>query len=312
MSTMTVPDSRSASRSGPHRGRIRNDQARPATGFLAPFVILYLLLIIGPAFYGLVMSFFNTSLVKPGLSTFAGIGNYAEALQSGDFWTSLWHTIWFTILTTPPLIALGFVLALLANRVARGSWFFRLAFFAPFILPSAVVALIWIWIYTPGLGLLETAFGKIGITVPNWLGDPAWAMPSLAITTVWWTLGFNFVLYLAGLQDIPRELYEAASMDGAGPFQQIRMITIPLLGRTTTLVAVLQVIASLKVFDQMYIMTAGGPNFSTRSVLEYVYDQGFTNYRVGYASAVSMLFFVVVLAVSAVWFAIVRSQERQA
>jgi multiple sugar transport system permease protein len=137
-------------------------------------------------------------------------------------------------------------------------------------------------------------------------------MPSLAITTVWWTLGFNFVLYLAGLQDIPRELYEAASMDGASPFQQIRMITVPLLGRTTTLVAVLQVIASLKVFDQMYIMTAGGPNFSTRSVLEYVYDQGFTNYRVGYASAISMLFFIVVLAVSAVWFATVRSQERQA
>ena len=162
MSTMTVPDSRSASRSGPHRGRIRNDQARPATGFLAPFVILYLLLIIGPAFYGLVMSFFDTSLVKPGLSTFAGIGNYAEALQSGDFWSSLWHTIWFTVLTTPPLIALGFVLALLANRVARGSWFFRLAFFAPFILPSAVVALIWIWIYTPGLGLLELHLAQPG------------------------------------------------------------------------------------------------------------------------------------------------------
>jgi multiple sugar transport system permease protein len=127
---------------------------------------------------------------------------------------------------------------------------------------------------------------------------------------VWWTLGFNFVLYLAGLQDIPRQLYEAASIDGAGPWQQIRMITIPLLARTTTLVAVLQVIASLKVFDQMYLMTNGGPNFVTRSILQYVYDEGFTNYRVGYAAAVSMLFFVVVLAVSAVWFALVRTQER--
>ena len=136
-------------------------------------------------------------------------------------------------------------------------------------------------------------------------------MPSLAITTVWWTLGFNFVLYLAGLQDIPRELYEAASIDGAGPWQQIRTITIPMLGRTTTLVVVLQVIASLKVFDQMYIMTSGGPNFSTAPSLEYIYDQGFTNFRVGYASAVSMLFFLVVLAVSAVWFAIVRRQERE-
>ncbi|MFL6135679.1 MAG: carbohydrate ABC transporter permease [Nocardioidaceae bacterium] len=288
-----------------------NDHSRPAMAFLAPFVALYVLFIIGPAIYGLVMSFFDTSLVKPGLSSFAGLENYAEALQSTDFWSSLWHTIWFTILTTPPLIVLGFVLALLADRVGRGRWFFRLAFFAPFILPSAVIALIWIWIYTPGLGLLETAMKSIGLGAPDWLGDASWAMPSLAISTVWWTLGFNFILYLAGLQDIPSELYEAAAIDGAGPWQQIRSITIPLLARTTTLVAVLQVIASLKVFDQMYIMTAGGPNFSTRSVLEYIYDEGFTNFRVGYASALSMLFFVVVLAVSAVWFAIVRSQESE-
>jgi multiple sugar transport system permease protein len=280
--------------------------------FLAPFVVLYILFIIGPAIYGLVMSFFDTSLVKPGLSGFAGFGNYSEALHSHDFWSSLWHTIWFTILTTPPLIVLGFVLALLADRVARGRWFFRLAFFAPFILPSAVIALIWLWIYTPGLGILQTALDKVGITAPNWLGDVTWAMPSLAITTVWWTLGFNFILYLAGLQDIPAELYEASAIDGAGPWQQIWSITIPLLARTTTLVAVLQVIASLKVFDQMYLMTAGGPNFSTRSVLQYVYDEGFTNFRVGYASAVSMLLFVIILAVSAIWFAIVRSQEQEA
>jgi multiple sugar transport system permease protein len=283
---------------------------RAAIGMLAPFVILYVLFIIGPAVYGLIISFFDTSLVKSGLSGFAGLANYREALTSSDFWSSLWHTIWFTILTTPPLIVLGFVFALLADRVARGRWFFRLAFFAPFVMPSAVVALIWIWLYTPGLGLIEAGLKWIGVAAPNWLGDPAWAMPSLAITTIWWTLGFNFVLYLAGLQDIPHEIYEAASLDGASPWQQIRSITIPLLGRTTTLVAVLQVIASLKVFDQMYIMTAGGPNFATRSILELVYDEGFTNYRVGYASALSMLFFIVVLAVSAVWFWLVRNQER--
>jgi multiple sugar transport system permease protein len=309
VSTVETTRPQTSAAASPRTGRKLHEQGRPATAFLAPFVILYLAFIIGPALYGLLMSFFNTSLVQPGLSSFAGLANYSEALSSTDFWSSLWHTIWFTILTTPPLIFLGFVLALLADRVARGRWFFRLAFFAPFILPSAVVALIWIWIYTPGLGLLENALATIGIPVPNWLGDQTWAMPSLAISTVWWTLGFNFVLYLAGLQDIPRQLYEAASLDGAGPFQQIRMITIPLLARTTTLVGVLQVIASLKVFDQMYLMTAGGPNFVTRSVLQLVYDEGFTNFRVGYAAAISMLFFVVVLAVSAVWFALVRRQE---
>jgi multiple sugar transport system permease protein len=307
VATQALPRPVAANRPAAARG----SDGRPALGFLAPFVVLYLLFVIGPALYGLLMSFFDTSLVKPGLSGFAGFGNYAEALRSADFWSSLWHTMWFTVLTTPPLVVLALVFALLAGRVARGRWFFRLAFFAPYILPSAVVALIWIWLYTPGLGLFEVALGKVGITAPDWLGNPNFAMVSLAITTIWWTLGFNFVLYLAGLQDIPRELYEAAAIDGAGPWQQIRLITIPLLGRTTTLVAVLQVIASLKVFDQMYLITLGGPNFRTRSILQYVYDEGFTNYRVGYAAAVSMLFFLVVLAVSAGWFTLVRRQERE-
>jgi multiple sugar transport system permease protein len=290
----------------------QSGHGRPALAFLAPFLALYVLFIIGPALYGLVMSFFDTSLVKPGLGRFNGLGNYAEALRSADFWSSMWHTIWFTILTTPPLVLLGFAFALLADRVRRGRWFFRLAFFLPYILPSAVVALIWIWLYTPALGLLNKAATAIGFAEPNWLGDPTWAMISLAVTTVWWTLGFNFVLYLAGLQEIPRELYEAAALDGAGPWQQVRQITIPLLARTTTLVTVLQVIASLKVFDQMYIMTSGGPNFSTRSALQYIYDLGFTDFRTGYAAAASTLFFLLVLAVSAVWLVITRRQEQGA
>jgi multiple sugar transport system permease protein len=258
------------------------------------------------------MSFFNGSLVQSGLGEFIGFANYAEALSSSDFWSSLWHTIYFTILTTPPLVILGFVFALLADRAQRGRWFFRFAFFAPYVLPSAVMALIWVWIYTPAIGLADSFLGKLGITPPGWLGDPTWAMPSVAIATVWWTLGFNFVLYIAGLQDIPRELYEAASIDGAGPMQQITRITIPLLARTTTLVIVLQVIASLKIFDQIYIMTGGGPNFSTRPTLEYIYDASFTDLRIGYGAAVSMLFFLVVLAVSAVWLFTVRQQEKEA
>lgn len=281
----------------------------PALWFLAPFLLLYLLFIVGPAVYGLVMSFFHTSMVAPGLGEFAGFGNYAEAFSSSDFWSALWHTVWFTILTTPPLIVLALVFALLAERARRARWFFRLAFFLPYILPSAVVALIWIWMYTPELGLLTRAVTSLGFAEPDWLGDPGFAMVSLAITTVWWTLGFNFVLYLAGLQEIPRELYEASAIDGAGPWQQIRLITVPLLARTTSLVVVLQVIASLKVFDQMYLMTQGGPNYATRSVLQYVFDIGFTDFRSGAAAAASTLFFLVVLAVSAVWLVLTRRQE---
>jgi multiple sugar transport system permease protein len=285
---------------------------RPALLFLTPFLALYLLFIIGPVLYMVVMSFFETSMVRPGLGRFTGFGNYAEALGSPDFWSSLWHTVWFTILTTPPLVVLALVFALLADRVRRGRWFFRLAFFLPYILPSAVVALVWLWLYTPALGLLTKVATTLGFAAPNWLGSPNLAMWSLAAATVWWTLGFNFVLYLAGLQDIPRDLYEAAAMDGAGPWRQISRITIPLLARTTTLVVVLQVIASLKVFDQMYIMTSGGPNYSTRPVLEYIFDLGFTDFRTGYAAAVSTLFFVPVLTVSAVWLLLTRRQERKA
>jgi multiple sugar transport system permease protein len=286
-----------------------NGHGRPALLFLAPFLVLYLLFIVGPAVYGLVMSFFDTSMVSTGLGQFAGFDNYGEALTSSDFWSALWHTLWFTILTTPPLIALALFFALLAERARRARWFFRLAFFLPYILPSAVVALIWIWMYTPALGLLSRTMTALGFAEPNWLGDPNLAMVSLAITTVWWTLGFNFVLYLAGLQEIPRDLYEASAIDGAGPWQQIRTITLPLLSRTTSLVVVLQIIASMKVFDQMYVMTQGGPNFATRSLLEYVFDVGFTDFRTGYASAASTLFFVVVLAVSTGWLIMTRRQE---
>jgi multiple sugar transport system permease protein len=289
----------------------RPGHGRSAVWFLAPFVVLYVLFIIGPAIYMVVLSFFDTSLVKGGLGAFAGLRNYSEALGSADFWSSLWHTILFTLLTTPPLVVLALFFALLAERMKRGRWFYRLAFFLPYVLPSAVVALIWIWLYTPVLGLLSTIVTSFGFSGPNWLGDPNWAMVSLAITTVWWTLGFNFVLYLAGLQEIPRDLYEASAIDGAGPWHQIRRITLPMLARTTTLVVVLQIIASLKVFDQMYIMTSGGPNFSTRPVLEYIYDVGFTDLRTGYAAAASTLFFIVVLIVSGVWLYMTRRQEQE-
>ena len=311
MAIQTLPlDTGAPVRAG-NVGRQRED-ARSGWGLLAPFLILYVLFLIGPTLYGLVMSFFNTSLVHSGLGSFAGFGNYLEALGSGDFWSSMWHTVWFTILTTPPLVVLALVLAIFADRIRRGRWFYRLVFFAPYVMPSATVALIWIWLYTAQIGLWDKWLSYVGITAPAWLADPTWAMASVAVTTVWWTIGFNFVLYLAGLQEIPRELYEAASVDGAGPWTQLRRITLPLLSRTTVLVLMLQIIASLKIFDQIYLMTSGGPNFATRPVIEYIYDIGFTDFRTGYSAAASILYFIVILAVSVVWFVLNRRQNKEA
>lgn len=286
---------------------------RAGWGLTAPFLIFYVLFLIGPTVYGIVMSFFNSSLQHSGLGGFAGPDNYTQALTSSDFWQAMWHTVLFTLMTTPPLVAIALMLAVFTDRLARGRWFFRLVFFAPYVVPSAAMALIWTWLYTPQIGLWDSWLSAVGISdPPNWLADPSWAMASVALATVWWTLGFNFVLYLAGLQEIPRNLYEAAAVDGASRWHQLRRITIPLLNRTTALVLVLQIIASLKIFDQVFLMTSGGPNYSTRTLLEYVYDIGFTDFRTGYAAAASMLYFLVILAVSLVWFFASRSQRKGA
>ena len=293
---------------GDRLGRWRNDLT--GWGFVLPFLIAYTVFLIYPVLRMFEMSFTNRSLVGTGGSQFLGLANYRELLGDAAFWNSLWNTAWFTILSTPPLIIIALVLALLTNRVRFAQWFFRFTFFAPFILPVSVAALIWIWLYQPGFGLLNSYLGAIGLGDIGWLSDPQIAMISVVIMTVWWTVGFNFVLYLAGLQEIPRDLYDAAAIDGATPLAQTRWITLPLLKRTTILVLVLQILNSLKVFDQIYIMTYGGPNFSTRPVIEYFYDQGFTNYRVGFASAVSTVFFFIILAASVGWFVYSNRKEK--
>ncbi|HEX4258743.1 MAG TPA: sugar ABC transporter permease [Streptosporangiaceae bacterium] len=278
-------------------------------GLTAPFLIFYILFLVGPLIYDVVLSFFNTSLVKGGLGNFAGFANYRELFGDHQFWSAMWHTILFTLVSTPPLVILPLFFAIVVNRIRRGQWFFRLAFFLPYILPSAAIALVWLFIYEPGYGLLAGFFNLIGVGSPAWLSDPNVAIYSIVIVTVWWTIGFNFVLYLAGLQEIPRDLYEASGLDGASRWQQTWRLTIPMLGRTTTLVTVLQVIASLKIFDQIYLILQGGPNYSSRPAIEWIYDTAFTSQRVGYASAASFILFVVILIVSFVWLALVRRQE---
>lgn len=292
--------------------RARADKPRRNWGnfsLVTPFLVFYILFLVGPLIYDVVLSFFNTSLVKGGLDSFAGFANYNELFGDSQFWSAMWHTILFTLVSTPPLVILPLFFAIVVNRIRRGQWFFRLAFFLPYILPSAAIALVWLFIYEPGYGLLAGFFNLIGVGSPAWLSDPNVAIYSIVIVTVWWTIGFNFVLYLAGLQEIPRDLYEASALDGASQWRQTWRLTIPMLGRTTTLVTVLQVIASLKIFDQIYLILQGGPNYSSRPAIEWIYDTAFTSQRVGYASAASFILFIVILIVSFVWLALIRRQE---
>jgi multiple sugar transport system permease protein len=293
-------------------GDARRGEAGPAWLFIAPFAIFFLLFLVWPVIYMVITSFFNTSIVEKGFGSFAGFANYAEMLGQPLFWQALWHTVYFTVLTTIPLVVLSFVLAVLANRVARAQWFFRLAFFVPFVLPSAAISLIWVAIYSPTTGLWNSIEAALGVAKPSpVLATPNLVLIGIAITTVWWTIGFNFVLYLAGLQDIPRELYEAASVDGASQWQQIRSISIPLLSRTTTVVVLLQIIASLKIFDQVYLMSQGGPGTSSQVVLTLVADTAFTNYRVGAGSAASVLLLIVILLVTVGRQLFERRQQRK-
>jgi multiple sugar transport system permease protein len=297
--------------SRPGDGGAPKDAKRTRAGWLmtTPFFVLYFLFLLWPVISAAWKSLFSDSLAG-GSSNWRGLGNYGELIGDSDFWWAMWHTLWFTVLSSVPLVILPLALALLVNRVAKGQWLFRLAFFAPYVLPVSVIVLIWQWLYQPGFGLINGYLTKIGLEEVNWLGAQGTAMIAVVIATVWWTLGFNFVLFLAGLQEIPRDLFEAAALDGAGPWQQIRRITLPLLMPTTVLVIVLQVIASLKVFDQIYLLLQGGPNFSTRPAVQYIYETGFTQYRTGYASALSIVFFLTIVLISALLFAAVRRLQR--
>jgi len=280
-------------------GRARRRRSDNIRGWLycAPFLLAFGLFLIWPTVYGLWMSFTGTSLA--GTNTqFVGLDNWAEALGDPQVWTSLGNTVWFTLLSTIPLVVIAMLLAVLVNVGLPGQWFWRLSFFMPFLLASTVVSQFWNWMYNPQLGLINTFLGWFGIQGPAWLQDPGTAMIAVVITTVWWTIGFNFLLYLAALQNIPDQLYEAASLDGAGGWRKFLSITLPQLAPTTVLVLVLQVLASLKVFDQIYQMTGGGPGGTTRPVLLYIYEVGFTGYRLGYASAISYIFFFLIILVS--------------
>lgn len=272
----------------------------------APFLVIYLVFLVGPLLVGVVLSFFNTTTVKSGLGDWVGLSNYADVVGDRLFWDAMWHSVLFTLFTTPPLVVLALVFAILAARMPRGRVFYRLAFFAPYVVPSSVVALIFLWMYTPQIGLLPKLFGAVGLPVPDFIGSTSGGWTAVTLMTLWWTFGFNFVLYTAAIQDVPPDVYEAAAIDGAGPWQQIRFITVPLLGRTTSLVLILQVLASLKVFDQIYLLLGGGPNQSTRPVIEYIYDTGFTSYRGGYGAAATMVYFVIIVAISAAWYGLRR------
>ena len=308
MTTATQTAATTAPRSARKPRTARSGDRIAGWAFVAPFLVFFLAFLIWPMIHGLYLSFTDTSLTGAG-GDLVGFANYSEAFGDGDVWRSLGNTVYFTVLSTIPLVIIALVMAVLVEQGLPGQWLWRLSFFMPFLLFSTAVSQIWIWIFNPQIGAANSILNTFGLENIPWLQDERTAMIGVVIATVWWTVGFNFLLYLAALQNIPHQQYEAASIDGAGRWRQFWSITLPQLAPTTALIVMLQILGSLKLFDQVYQMTGGGPGGATRTILLYVYEVGFTGYRFGYSAAISYLFFAIIIVLSIIQFRVIQRRR---
>ncbi|MEU5723349.1 sugar ABC transporter permease [Micromonospora sp. NPDC047738] len=282
--------------------------------FLAPYLVLFLVFGLLPILFGVWISLHQWDLQLPN-RPFIGLDNYRDLFSSdsaiyGDWWSSLRATAIFTMLSVPLLIVVPLGLALLLNRSFPGRTFFRAAFFAPYVLGVAVIGLLWRFLLDANLGLVNRLLGVLGLPSDTpWVTDVPWAWVSLVGVTVWWTCGFNAVIYLAGLQDIPAELYEAARVDGANGWDRFRHVTLPGLRPVLLFVLTTTILASANVFGQSFLITQGAPGEQTRTVVWRIVDEGLRYYDVGSAAAMSVLFALMLAVVSVLNFRLFRYRE---
>jgi len=277
--------------------------------FLLPYLIFYIWFMLYPIYKGFIMSLHEWSIgIEP---VFVGLANYTEMLQDRHFWEALWHTVYFVILSTPSLVVVGLLLALIVNAGLKGTTFLRAGFFLPHILSISVISSIWVFILQPYTGLMNTVLHSLGIQQEIfWLSDKNLAWISILIATVWWTVGFNMVLFLAGLQEIPDDWYEAAKIDGAGAWDCFLNITLPSLRGVILLIIVLQSIASFKLFGQPWLMTQGGPGTATRPLVQYIYETGLhRSNEMGLASAMSYVLFLVMILFALIQFKFLSKKD---
>jgi multiple sugar transport system permease protein len=278
--------------------------------FLAPNLAVFGLFMFFPLLYAAYMSLHDWSLI--GTAEFTGLDNYQGIATDGLFWRSLVQTLIYTVGTVPSAIALGLAVALLLNRRLRGRLIVRSIFFVPVIIAGVVVALLGAWLFNDNYGVVNAVLGRIGIGPIPWLTSPRWALLSLIIVTLWTRIGFCMVVYLAALQGVPRDVYEAAQVDGATGWQRFRWITWPFLGPTTFLLVVVNVIYSFHVFDLIYVMTGGGPGFSTTVLVQYIYQQAFELGNMGYATALGVVVYFLMMAFTLFYWRVSRQSSQAA
>ncbi len=262
--------------------------------FILPSLAGFIVFLVVPMLASLGISLYDWELLVP--PRFIGLQNFVDLLRDTVFRKVLLNTVYYTVGLVPLNIVISLGLALALNARLRFVNLYRLAFFLPVVTVTVAVSLIWKWMYDPFAGLIDELLRLVGITGPNWLSDPNWAMPALILMSVWKGFGYNMVLFLAGLQGIPTTIYEAALIDGAGAWQRFRRITLPLLSPTMFFAVVMTVISSFQVFDQAYVMTGGGPAFATNTIVMYIWQSGFQFFKMGYASAIAWVLFLGLLA----------------
>jgi len=282
---------------------IHKKEVHAAWGFALPAILLLALFLLIPFIVAFVFSFTNQRLItNPNLPTqFIGFRNYIRLLNDFEFLQALKNNFYFSIIVVPLQTFFALLLAILVNQKLRFIHLFRTIYFSPVVTTMVVVAIIWYFLYNPGEGFINQvlqviSFGKLGPY--RWLSDTSLAMPAIMVLSIWQGVGFQMIIYLAGLQSIPEELYEASHVDGANQWQQFFYITIPQLRNTTIFVVISTTILAFKLFTQVWVMTRGGPQGATRTAIVYLYEEGFQRLRVGYASTIAVLFFLIVLCVS--------------
>ena len=276
------------------------EQGRAAWLFLTPALGLISLFFFLPVAASFLLSFTDFdiyAIADLANARLVGLRNYTRLIESPIFWIALKNTFYFVLVGGPLTVAVSLGAALLVNaRLVRFKGFFRTLYFAPFITTLVAVAIVWRYLYHREYGLINYALGAVGIDPVDWLGDPHWAMPAIILLAVWKNFGYSMLIFIAGLQAIPRELYEAADLDGAGPWRQFRHVTLPMLGPTLLFVGLITMIGFFQLFAEPYVMTQGGPLQSTTSMVLLMYEEGFRWWRMGYAAAVAFVLFLVILA----------------
>jgi multiple sugar transport system permease protein len=275
--------------------------------FVAPVLLVYAAILVVPLVMGLVISLHRADLF--GRREWIGLGNYAEALGDPVLHQAFGNTLLLALLIVPPLTVIALLLALALNRSGRFAAVLRGVFFSSLVLSVTIVTLIWRFILTPDAGLIAEGLEATGRAPIPFLSDPDLVIPAIAITTLWWSLGFPIMLILAGLQQVPGDIYEAAALDGAGRWTVLRRITIPAIRRTLLLVVMLQTAAQLQLFGQAQLLTGGGPGGASRTIVLYIFEVSFGRWELGYATAIAELLFGMIIALTLLQYWLVTRHE---